>query len=139
MEKKVIYEGSPSQVVNLGVIILDVLFCWLIIPLIMMIVRILQTKYTKTTITTKEIVTEHGVLSKKVDELLLKRVTDVQMSQPLWLRIFGLSNLILASTDVSNPTLTIKGIPNGKQVWQELRDAIAEERKNVQEQEFRHV
>ena len=139
MEKKVIYEGSPSQVVNLGVIILDVLFCWLIIPLIMMIVRILQTKYTKTTITTKEIVTEHGVLSKKVDELLLKRVTDVQMSQPLWLRIFGLSNLILASTDVSNPTLTIKGIPNGKQVWQELRDAIAEERKNVQDQEFRHV
>ena len=139
MDKKVIYEGSPSQVVNLGVIILDVLFCWLIVPLIMMIVRILQTKYTKTTITTKEIVTEHGVLSKKVDELLLKRVTDVQMSQPLWLRIFGLSNLILASTDVSNPTLTIKGIPNGKQVWQELRDAIAEERKNVQEQEFRHV
>ena len=139
MEKKVIYEGSPSQVVNLGVIILDVLFCWLVVPLIMMIVRILQTKYTKTTITTKEIVTEHGVLSRKIDELLLKRVTDVQLSQPIWLRIFGLSNLILASTDVSNPTLIIKGVPNGKQVWQELRDAIAEERKNVQEQEFRHV
>ena len=139
MEKKVIYEGSPSQVVNTGYIIWCVLFCWLIIPIIMMIVRILQTKFTKTTITTKEIISEHGILSKNTDELLLKRVTDVRLSQPLWQRIFGLSTITIASTDVSDEALNIVGIPNGKAVWQQLRDAIAEERQNVQEQELRRV
>ena len=139
MEKKVIYEGSPSQVVNTGYIIWCVLFCWLIIPIIMMIVRILQTKFTKTTITTKEIISEHGILSKNTDELLLKRVTDVRLSQPLWQRIFGLSTITIASTDVSDEALNIAGIPNGKAVWQQLRDAIAEERQNVQEQELRRV
>ena len=139
MEKKVIYEGSPSQVVNIGYIIMCVLFCWLIIPIIMMIIRILKTKYTKTTITNKEIISEYGILSKTTDELLLKRVTDVRLAQPLWQRIFGLSTISVASTDVTSGWLTIAGIPDGKKVWQQLRDAIAEERQNVQEQELRHA
>ena len=139
MEKKVIYEGSPSQVVNTGYIIWCVLVCWLIIPIIMMIVRILKTKFTKTTITNKDIISEHGILSKTTDELLLKRVTDVQLSQPLWQRIFGLSTITVASTDITSGGLSIVGIPNGKAVWQQLRDAIAEERQNVQERELRQV
>ena len=139
MEKKVIYEGSPSQVVNTGYIIWCVLACWLIIPIIMMIVRILKTKFTKTTITNKDIISEHGILSKTTDELLLKRVTDVQLSQPLWQRIFGLSTITVASTDITSGVLSIVGSPNGKAVWQQLRDAIAEERQNVQERELRQV
>ena len=139
MDKQIIYEGSPSQVVNTGYIIMCILFCWLIIPLIMMIVRILKTKFTKTTITHKEIISEHGILSKTTDELLLKRVTDVRLSQPLWQRMFGLSTITVSTTDVSSGVLSIVGIPNGKVVWQQLRDAVADERKNVQEQEIRHA
>lgn len=139
MEKRIIYEGSPSQVVNLGYIILCILFCWLVIPIIMMIVRILKTKFTNTTITTTEILSEHGILSKTIDELLLKRVTDVRLSQPFFQRIFGLSTITVATTDVTDGALQIKGIPNGKQVWQQLREAVAEERKVVQEQEIRRV
>ncbi len=139
MEKKVIYEGSPSQLVNLGAIILCVLFCWLILPIIALIVIILKTKFTKTTITTKEIISEHGVLSKTTDELLLKRITDVRLSQPFWQRIFGLSTISVSTTDVSSGVLNIKGVPNGQQIWKQLREAVAEERKTVQEQEIRRV
>ena len=139
MEKQVIYEGSPSQLVNLGTIILCVIFCWLIIPIIFLIVIILKTKYTKTTITTKEIISEHGVLSKTTDELLLKRITDVRLSQPFWQRIFGLSTISVSTTDVSNGVLNIKGVPKGQQIWKQLREAVAEERKTVQEQEIRRV
>jgi uncharacterized membrane protein YdbT with pleckstrin-like domain len=139
MEKQVIYEGSPSQLVNLGTIILCVIFCWLIIPIIFLIVIILKTKFTKTTITTKEIISEHGVLSKTTDELLLKRITDVRLSQPFWQRIFGLSTISVSTTDVSSGVLNIKGVPNGQQIWKQLREAVAEERKTVQEQEIRRV
>lgn len=139
MEKQVIYEGSPSQLVNLGTIILCVIFCWLIIPIIFLIVIILKTKFTKTTITTKEIISEYGVLSKTTDELLLKRITDVRLSQPFWQRIFGLSTISVSTTDVSSGVLNIKGVPNGQQIWKQLREAVAEERKTVQEQEIRRV
>ncbi len=125
--------------VNLGTIILCVIFCWLIIPIIFLIVIILKTKFTKTTITTKEIISEHGVLSKTTDELLLKRITDVRLSQPFWQRIFGLSTISVSTTDVSSGVLNIKGVPNGQQIWKQLREAVAEERKTVQEQEIRRV
>ena len=139
MEKQVIYEGSPSQVVNIGYIIFCVLFCWLIVPIFMMIFRILKTKYTKTTITNKDIITEHGILSKNIDEILLKRVTDIRFTQPFWQRIFGLSTIWVTTTDVTSEVLPIYGITNGRQVWQQLREAVAEERKNVQEREIRRV
>ena len=99
----------------------------------------MKTKFTKTTITTKEIISEHGVLSKTTDELLLKRITDVRLSQPFWQRIFGLSTISVSTTDVSSGVLNIKGVPNGQQIWKQLREAVAEERKTVQEQEIRRV
>ena len=139
MAKRIIYEGSPSQIVNLGYFILCILFFWLVIPLILLTVRYLKTMFTKTTITTTEIISEQGILSKKTDEMLLKRITDVQLYQPFWLRIFGLSNITVTATDVTDRVLEIKGIPNGKLVWQQLREAIAENRKGVYEQELRHA
>ena len=83
--------------------------------------------------------TEHGILSKNIDEILLKRVTDIRFTQPFWQRIFGLSTIWVTTTDVTSEVLPIYGITNGRQVWQQLREAVAEERKNVQEREIRRV
>ena len=139
MEKKIIYDGSPSQLTNFWYITCRALFCWLIVPLVMMVVRILKTKFTRTIITNTEIITEKGILSKTIDEVLLKRVTDVRLAQPFWLRIFGLSIITVSTTDVTNSILRIDGIRNGKVVWQQVREAVAEERKSISEQEYRRV
>lgn len=141
MNNRIIYQGSPSQITNL----LFYIFWGIVslftfgIPIIFIIWRFLATKCTKTTITTTEIISENGILSKTTDELLLKRITDVHLSQPFFLRIFGLSNIIVTTTDVTDGALLIKAIPNGKNVWQQLREAIAECRRTVYEQEIRHV
>ncbi|MBQ3349288.1 MAG: PH domain-containing protein [Thermoguttaceae bacterium] len=141
MEKRIIYQGSPSQITNL----IFYIFWGIVsiftfgITVVFIIWRFLATKCTKTTITTTEIISEHGILSKTTDELLLKRITDVHLNQPFFLRIFGLSNIIVTTTDVTDGALIIKAVPNGKKVWQQLREAIAECRKTVYEQELRHV
>ena len=141
MEKRIIYQGSSSQITNLifyifwGVVSIFTYG----ITVIFIIWRFLATKCTKTTITTTEIISEHGLFSKKTDELLLKRITDIHLDQPFLLRIFGLSNIIVTTTDVTDGALIIKALPNGKKVWQQLREAIAECRKTVYEQELRHV
>ena len=156
MEKEIIYEGSPSPKIDLGIYIYCGVACLLLIifdcvigefvcsfdlpiPIIIAAVQYIKTKHERTIITNREIISEHGVLSKSTDELLLKRITDVRMSEPFWHRILGLSTITVSSTDVTDGRLKLRGIPNGKQLWQQLRDAVAEERKNVQEQEVRHV
>ena len=139
MNKQIIYEGSPSQWINFGNILVGILLCWLIVPLVIMIVRLLKTKCTRTTISTTEIISERGVFSKTIDETLLKRVTDVRFEQPFWLRIVGLSNLYVTTTDVTHNLLVIRGIKNGKTVWYALRDAVSEQRQGVLEQEIRRT
>lgn len=139
MNKQIIYEGSPSQMINLGSILIGIFLCWLFVPLVLMIVRLLETKCTRTTITTTEIISERGVFSKTIDEILLKRVTDVRLVQPFWLRIFGLSNLYITTTDVTHNLLVIKGVKDGKTIWYALRDAVSEQRQGVLEQEIRRT
>lgn len=156
MEKEILYEGSPSPKIDLGtyiycgaaclfLIIVDcimgeAILSWLLpIPIAIAIVQYIKTKHERTTISTKEIVSEHGVFSKRTDELLLKRVTDVRLSEPFWHRILGLSAIIVSTTDVTDGKFKLRGVPNGKQLWNRLRDAVAEERKSVVENELRHV
>ena len=139
MDKQIIYEGSPSQLINLGSILIGVFLCWLFVPLVLMIVRLLETKCTRTTISTTEIISERGLFSKTIDEILLKRVTDVRLVQPFWLRIFGLSNLYITTTDVTHNLLVIKGVKDGKTIWYALRNAVSEQRQSVLEQEIRQI
>ena len=137
MEEKIIYEGSPSQWINFKVFLLCGLFCWLIVPIFIALYHYLEIKCTKTTITTKRIIIERGLFSKRTDEILLKRVTDTKLFEPFLLRLVGLANLTVYSTDKTRPELQIAAIYNGRTIWNELRAAVEVERKEVREFEQR--
>ncbi len=137
MEEKTIYEGSPSQWTNTKIFVLCGLFCWLIIPIFIAVYFYLLVKSTKTTITTKRILLERGLFSKRIDEVLLKRVTDTKIFEPFLLRLVGLSNIMVFSTDKTIPSFEISAIGDGRRVWNELRAAIETERKEVREFEQR--
>lgn len=139
MEEKTIYEGTPSQWTNFKVYLLCGLFCWLVIPIFIAIYKYFVVKCTKTKITNKKITIERGLFSKNTDELLLKRVTDTKLSEPFLYRLVGLANLVIYSTDITNPELHIAAIHNGKQIWNELRVSVETERKDVREFEQRFV
>jgi membrane protein YdbS with pleckstrin-like domain len=79
-------------------------------------------------ITGRRVETEHGVLAKKVDTLELWRVLDVEYTQSLVDRIFNNGRIKLISTDQTNPALHLHGLPNHRQLFEELRDAVQEAR-----------
>lgn len=137
MEEKTIYEGSPSQWINFKVFLLCGLFCWLIVPIFIALYHYLEIKCTKTIITTKRIIIERGLFSKRTDEILLKRVTDTKLFEPFLLRLVSLANLTVYSTDKTRPELQIAAIHNGRTIWNELRAAVEVERKEVREFEQR--
>ncbi|MEE1964588.1 PH domain-containing protein [Allomuricauda taeanensis] len=79
-------------------------------------------------ITDQRIIEKRGILSKITRELELYRVRDIQHSEPFFLRIFGLSSIVLTTMDHDNPVQTIKGIDKGLEIKEKLRLAIEKRR-----------
>lgn len=100
----------------------------LVVPLLMWVVRWWVTKCTSYELTTQRLKISSGVLNRKLDELELFRVKDYAMDQPLFLRILGLGNLTLVTSDASSPHVAIKAIPQVENVREKLRTAVQAER-----------
>ena len=138
-KEETIWEGNPSHWTSFPFYFISVLFIPLLgIGLIMGIWRYLTIKYWKITITNQRIIEEKGVLSKTTNELELFRVKDLKLDQPFFLRIVGLSNIILLTSDRTNKRYLIEGVDNGKELREKLRVSVEKRRdeKKVREVDF---
>ena len=100
----------------------------IVLPVGMWLVRWWMTKTTSYELTTQRLKISSGILNRKLDELELFRVKDYSMNQPLFLRMVGLGNLTLVTSDVTSPTVAIRAIPNVEAVREQLRTAVQFER-----------
>jgi uncharacterized membrane protein YdbT with pleckstrin-like domain len=94
----------------------------------MWIARWWVTRTTVYELTTQRLRKSSGILNRKVDELELFRVKDYAMEQPFLLRLLGLGNLTLVTSDASTPTVAIKAIADVEEVREKLRHAVQAER-----------
>jgi len=72
-------------------------------------------------LTTERLKTQTGIFSKTTQELELYRVKDIMFEQPFFLRLFGLGHVVLMTSDVSTPTLTLKAIHDADNWREKLR------------------
>ena len=138
MSEKLIVKGSPSQITNFGYYILCLPLAFVGIGFIMFLVRFLKTKYTKYEITEERITEITGVFSRNTDETELYRVKDIRLEEPFFLRMFGLSTILLVTSDKTSPIITLSGVKNGNNLRKTLRDAVEVRRelKGVRERDF---
>jgi uncharacterized membrane protein YdbT with pleckstrin-like domain len=115
-------------------------FLGLLVPLLMWVIRWWVTKCTSYELTTQRLKKASGILNRKLDELELFRVKDYAMDQPLFLRLLGLGNLTLITSDATTPQVFIKAIPEVEKVREMLRAAVQTERdrKRVREMDVDH-
>lgn len=100
----------------------------LVVPLVMWAVRWFVTKTTVYELTSQRLRKSTGIFNRVVDELELFRVKDYSMEQPFFLRMLGLGNLTLVTSDATTPTVSIKAIANVQDVRERLRNAVQAER-----------
>jgi uncharacterized membrane protein YdbT with pleckstrin-like domain len=100
----------------------------LVVPLLMWVIRWWATKCTSYELTTQRLKISTGILNKHLDELELFRVKDYSMNQPLFLRMMGLGNLNMVTSDISTPTVSIKAIAQVEKVREMLRTTVQAER-----------
>ena len=136
MTEKQIWKGSPSQWKNLGYYVLCFLTCWLIVPIYLAIARFFKTKCTKYEITDQRIIVQTGVFSRKTDVLELYRVKDLRLEEPFFMRLFKLSNIILVTSDRTEDEEIIPAVKGGKEIREELRNAVDARRDAKRVREF---
>ena len=132
MSESIIWKGNPSQWSNF----LSFLICGILAPmtlgisLIVAAYKYLIVRTWEFEITDERVIETKGILSKNTDECELYRIKDIKLSQPFWLRLVGLSNLILASSDRSHPSISIPAIANGNELREKIRTAVEKRRDN---------
>lgn len=107
----------------------------LIIPAVMWLARWWITKCTYYELTSQRLRIRSGILNKRVDELELYRVKDYSIELPFLLRLVGLGNLTMITSDATSPTVVMRAIPGIEHVREKLRSAVQSERdrKHVRE------
>jgi len=124
MAEEIVWRGSSSQWKNFGVYILSVLFCWLIVPIFMALVRYLQTKNKIYELTTERLKITEGVFSKVTDTLELYRVKDIETRQPFLYRLVRVENVQMNTSDTSSPFIFIQAIPCAVGLGDKIRNQV---------------
>ena len=123
--EEVLFEGRPAVLAGLGSLLLTIIT--LGIAAIVFWVRSLNKHYR---ITTQRVVIEHGVLSKRMEQIDLYRVTDYVVERPFGQRIMGTGNLVLEATDKTTPELRIERIKTDvMKLYERLRAATESEKR----------
>ena len=142
MPEERIWAGSPSQVKNLGPFLFSALLAfgilfasfvvWLWppgigflgVPAIYALCRWLAVTNQLFELTSERLLTSHGFLSRTTDSLELYRVKDMRICQPFALRLFGLENIELMTSDLTTPRVIIDHIPSTLRLADKIRDQV---------------
>jgi uncharacterized membrane protein YdbT with pleckstrin-like domain len=123
-QEEVLFDGRPALIPSVGVLLLAIvtLGLWLV-PRWW---RALGLHYR---ITTRRIVVETGVLSKRMEQIDLYRVNDYTVDRPFFQRLLGTGNLLLRTFDKTTPELRIKEIKTDVvALYEQLRQATEKDR-----------
>lgn len=127
-----IWTGRPSQITNLGTYVVCGLVTLTVVGAVVAVPyalwQFLVVKYQVYELTSQRLKMHRGVLNKKTDELELYRVKDTRFDQPLFLRLFGLGNVVIVSSDATTPASMIPAIANGSELREQLRTLVEKRR-----------
>lgn len=129
-EERLVWTGRPSQVLNMKAFVFCTI-CSLTVVLAPIAAPIALWKYLEIRgrlyeLTSQRLKSHAGILSKKINELELYRVNDTQLEQPFFLRIFGLANILLLSSDTTTPTMKIEAVSKAHELREEIRRLVEE-------------
>ncbi|MEP2775061.1 MAG: PH domain-containing protein [Luteolibacter sp.] len=147
------WKGSPSQWLNIGPYAVAILFAAgiiaggiffppafiaLILPAIYALWRYLTVRCQTFELTTERLRITKGVINQSIDEVELYRVKDMVVERKWWMRLTGLGNVQLQTSDRSLPHVDIPAIRDCIGLREELRKKVEamRDKKRVREMDF---
>ncbi|MEN8784609.1 MAG: PH domain-containing protein [Akkermansiaceae bacterium] len=154
VEENIVWKGRSHQIVNFWPLVASILlimlilvaaFSWSmwialasIVPFVYGGWRWLGTKLMVFEVTSERMRVYEGILNQEINEVELYRVKDTCLEKPFWLRIFGLSNIVLQTSDRSLPEVNIRAVRDGAEIREKLRKQVEtlRDKKRVREVDF---
>jgi uncharacterized membrane protein YdbT with pleckstrin-like domain len=130
-----IWEGRPSPAKDMGYHGLCLVLSPLIVPLVFMLRRYLDTRFLQYGITSERLRVTTGILTKDMRELELYRVLETSIHQPFYLRLFGLADVVVTIENPEHSAIVIHAIPRAAELRERLRECVEKmrDRKHVGE------
>lgn len=123
-EEEVLFDGHPAVVPGLGALLLAVLTLGLAL-----IYFLLQSRSTHYKVTTRRVMVEHGLLSKRLEQVDAYRIKDYVVERPFGQRMLGTGNLLLLTLDATAPSVALRGLPTDVvALYEKLRVAAEADR-----------
>ena len=127
-----VWSGTPSQVVNTGAFLLwGILALTLVlapVSLGVIVWKYLVVRNRRYELTSQRLKSHEGVFSKKTNELELYRVKDTQFEQSFFLRLFGVGNVLLVTSDATTPLVKIEAVSGAQALREKIRTLVEERR-----------
>lgn len=140
LEETSVWRGTPSQWTNFG----TYLFCLilaggvvaayylvvpreplilvgLVLPALWALARWIATRTQRYEITSERVKITMGLLSRHSSELELYRVRDYSIVEPFWLRLVGCGNIVLQTSDRTNPQIILRAVPHAPSLKDQIR------------------
>jgi len=122
--EEVLFEGRPALVPSVGVLALSIVTLG-----IYLLARWWARGSKLYRVTTRRIVVETGVLSKRLEQIDLYRIADYTVERPFGQRLLGTGNLLLRTFDKTTPELDVRQIKTDVvALYEKLRTATEAEK-----------
>lgn len=119
-----LFEGHPALLPSALAVVLAVLTLGLALPFLWY--RSRQVHYR---VTTQRIIIEHGILSKRLDQVDTYRINDFVVERPFGQRLVGTGNISLTSIDRNTPEMRMVGLKTDVlSLYEKLREAAQDEK-----------
>jgi membrane protein YdbS with pleckstrin-like domain len=138
-EERVLWAGHPSHKKDLGFHLVCLLLSPLIVPIVMSLIRFLETRTNQFEVTSERVRVTSGILSRHMEELELYRVKDTGLYEPFMLRVFfKLGHVVLRTSDATHRIFVIPAVPDAHGLREQIRGCVEKlrERKGVRELDF---
>tara|TARA_B100000787_G_C16105187_1_gene255492 strand:- start:331 stop:729 length:399 start_codon:yes stop_codon:yes gene_type:complete len=122
---KILWKSSPSQISNFWGYLL--LFWTVVIPIWVY----LYTRFIKYELNAERLIIKTGILSQKIEETELYRIKDYSVSKPFFLRLFGLGNIVLTTSDKNNKYVKLHAIKDVEKIKDIIRTHVEKSRKRT--------
>ena len=147
-EETIIWQGHPSQILNLHIFLLCglvaggliavaviyreslgtpgalILSGVAVIPLIFAVVKWLQVRCQRYELTSERLRLRRGIFSRQTDEVELYRVKDYVLLEPFALRMWGAGDIALTTTDDANRSVLLKAISHPAELREQIRKHV---------------
>lgn len=122
--EETLYEGHPAVIASVGALLLSIVTLGL-----MALYYWAQSAGIAYKVTTRRVIVERGVLSKRLEQVDAYRIKDYVVDRPLGQRIMGTGNLLLITMDTTTPAMELRGLQTDVvALYDRLRAAAEQDR-----------